>query len=250
MNLKEYLESIELTQYIESFEKNDVTFDVLKTLSDDDLKELGIESFGHRKTILNNLKSSTQANASNENPLSDKEKWSKQTIVSGLSIGTLLLPWISITSSASVTGFDTASFSLSMFGITTWIGDIAFLISAFMIYASLKNKPLFKIGSIVAIAYSFVAIFYLVPELGSSSSFTASAGDYSATANTKVKVSPEIGLILYTIFSIFTGMFASFNTKTIKIVTIITTIIVILFAGLIFLLGESSPLLPYIYTVI
>ena len=213
MNLKEYLESIELIQYIESFEKNDVTFDVLKTLSDDDLKELGIESFGHRKTILNNLKSSTQANASNENPLFDKEKWSKQTIVSGLSIGTLLLPWISITSTASISGFGSQSYGMNMFGIATWIGDVGLLISIFMIYASLQKKDLFRISSTFSAVYSLIAIVYLVPELGMSSSFSASAGGYSASASFKGETVPSFGLYLYFLCSVF-ALFIDINQSS------------------------------------
>ena len=55
MNIRDYLEKKDLQQYIELFEKNDVTFDVLKILTDEDLKELGIESLGHRKKLLGDI---------------------------------------------------------------------------------------------------------------------------------------------------------------------------------------------------
>jgi Mg2+ and Co2+ transporter CorA len=130
--------------------------------------------------------------------------WNNQTIISALSIGTLLFPWISITSTASISGLGNSSMSMNMFGITTWIGDIGLVISIFMIFASLKNKDLFKVGSTVAFVYSLAAIFYLVPELGMSSSFTTNIGDFSSTARLNAEVEPSVGLYIYTILSFIT----------------------------------------------
>lgn len=44
-----------LPQYIGLFQENDITMRVLSLLDSDDLIELGISSFGHRKLILKNL---------------------------------------------------------------------------------------------------------------------------------------------------------------------------------------------------
>ena len=42
-----------LGQYAESFRANDVDLDLLRTLTSDDLKEIGVASVGHRRKILN-----------------------------------------------------------------------------------------------------------------------------------------------------------------------------------------------------
>ena len=41
-----------LERYLEAFRANDVDADVLRTLTADDLKELGVASLGHRKKLL------------------------------------------------------------------------------------------------------------------------------------------------------------------------------------------------------
>ena len=52
LNVAEWLESLELGQYAESFRQNAIDRDVLHMLSEDDLSKLGVELVGHRKRLL------------------------------------------------------------------------------------------------------------------------------------------------------------------------------------------------------
>lgn len=50
-DVRQWLEALELGKYADAFAENDIDFDVLTELADDDLKELGL-SLGHRKKLL------------------------------------------------------------------------------------------------------------------------------------------------------------------------------------------------------
>ena len=52
MDIHDWLEKLGLTQYAEAFVANHVCVDVLKELTGDDLRELGVASVGHRKRLL------------------------------------------------------------------------------------------------------------------------------------------------------------------------------------------------------
>jgi hypothetical protein len=52
MEIKAWLQNIGLEQYADRFQENNIDVSVLPTLTDEDLKELGIESLGHRKAII------------------------------------------------------------------------------------------------------------------------------------------------------------------------------------------------------
>jgi len=52
VDVRAWLESHHLGQYAEMFTSNDIDADVLRTLTADDLKELGVASLGHRKRLL------------------------------------------------------------------------------------------------------------------------------------------------------------------------------------------------------
>ena len=52
MDIAAWLRELDLEAYEPAFRANDVDLDILKTLSADDLKELGISSLGHRKKLL------------------------------------------------------------------------------------------------------------------------------------------------------------------------------------------------------
>ncbi len=52
MDVRTWLEHHGLGQYAEGFASNDVDTEVLRTLTADDLKELGVASLGHRKKLL------------------------------------------------------------------------------------------------------------------------------------------------------------------------------------------------------
>ncbi len=52
MDVRAWLEDHDLGQYSEVFASNDIDAEVLRTLTADDLKELGVASLGHRKKLL------------------------------------------------------------------------------------------------------------------------------------------------------------------------------------------------------
>src|SRR5450631_830178 len=47
-----WLEKLGLGQYASRFAENDITFAILSELTDQDLKELGVSSLGHRRQLL------------------------------------------------------------------------------------------------------------------------------------------------------------------------------------------------------
>ena len=52
MDLGEWLKGLGLDRYSAVFAENDIDFDLLGQLTDDDLKDLGVTSFGNRKRLL------------------------------------------------------------------------------------------------------------------------------------------------------------------------------------------------------
>lgn len=58
MDIRSWLRSLELEQYADAFEANDLTFEDLEELTQDELKgDLGVSSLGHRKKILKAIES-------------------------------------------------------------------------------------------------------------------------------------------------------------------------------------------------
>lgn len=49
---KDFMEYIKLPEYIDNFETNEVTIEMLPEMTNDDLKDIGITKLGHRKIIL------------------------------------------------------------------------------------------------------------------------------------------------------------------------------------------------------
>src|SRR5271165_7210722 len=52
MSIEEWLRNQGFGQYAQAFAANDIDFDVLVTLTDADLRELGVNSLGQRKRLL------------------------------------------------------------------------------------------------------------------------------------------------------------------------------------------------------
>ena len=50
--IADWLEKLGLGQYAHGFAENDINFTILADLSDQDLKELGVSSLGHRRQLL------------------------------------------------------------------------------------------------------------------------------------------------------------------------------------------------------
>jgi SAM domain (Sterile alpha motif) len=55
LNIDGWLRGIGLAQYAEMFRANDIDIELLGRLTNDDLKELGVASFGHRKKLLEGI---------------------------------------------------------------------------------------------------------------------------------------------------------------------------------------------------
>jgi class 3 adenylate cyclase len=53
MDIAEWLRGLGLEQYTQVFRDNDIDCEILRGITADDLKELGISSFGHRRKLLN-----------------------------------------------------------------------------------------------------------------------------------------------------------------------------------------------------
>ena len=52
MDIDGWLRGINLDQYAEMFRANDIDIELLGRLTNDDLKDIGVASFGHRKKLL------------------------------------------------------------------------------------------------------------------------------------------------------------------------------------------------------
>ena len=52
MDIADWLRSLGLERYEATFRENDVTAELLPRLTSDDLKDLGITSVGHRRSLL------------------------------------------------------------------------------------------------------------------------------------------------------------------------------------------------------
>ena len=52
MDIDGWLRRIGLTQYAEMFRANDIDGELLHRMTNDDLKDIGVVSFGHRKKLL------------------------------------------------------------------------------------------------------------------------------------------------------------------------------------------------------
>ena len=50
--IADWLQKLGLGQYAQPFAENDITFSILSDLTDQDLKELGVASLGHRRVLL------------------------------------------------------------------------------------------------------------------------------------------------------------------------------------------------------
>ena len=56
-NIRQWLDSLNLAQYAEAFEENDIDREILRELTERDLEKLGVGSLGHRKKLLKAISS-------------------------------------------------------------------------------------------------------------------------------------------------------------------------------------------------
>ena len=52
LHIADWLEKLGLGQYAQPFAENDINFSILSDLTDQDLKEIGVSSLGHRRQLL------------------------------------------------------------------------------------------------------------------------------------------------------------------------------------------------------
>jgi hypothetical protein len=50
--IADWLQKLGLGQYAQRFAENDITFNILSDLSDQDLEKIGVASLGHRRQLL------------------------------------------------------------------------------------------------------------------------------------------------------------------------------------------------------
>jgi class 3 adenylate cyclase len=73
-DVTEWLEKLDLGQYTSNFTNNDIDTHLLAQLTDADLKELGISSLGHRKTILSAIKTLNQNETEPTTPVASRSE--------------------------------------------------------------------------------------------------------------------------------------------------------------------------------
>ena len=56
MDIAGWLRGLELEQYERAFRENDIDADVLRSLTAEDLREIGVTSVGHRRRLLDAIK--------------------------------------------------------------------------------------------------------------------------------------------------------------------------------------------------
>ena len=70
-NMKKWLEQQNLGQYADAFERNQIDLSILRELSDQDLKELGVNALGHRKLLLKAIGALRDQDSPETAPVSD-----------------------------------------------------------------------------------------------------------------------------------------------------------------------------------
>jgi SAM domain (Sterile alpha motif) len=64
--ISDWLEKLGMSEYAQRFAENDINFSILSDLTDQDLKEIGVSSLGHRRQLLRAIgefKNTSAANA-------------------------------------------------------------------------------------------------------------------------------------------------------------------------------------------
>ena len=56
-SIRDWLERLDLGEYAEAFEENHLDLNLIVDLSDEDLRDLGVASMGHRKKLIRAIRS-------------------------------------------------------------------------------------------------------------------------------------------------------------------------------------------------
>src|SRR6516225_5249795 len=76
MHIGEWLRGLGLEQYGPAFRDNDIDGEVLRRLTSEDLRELGVTSIGHRRRLLDAIAAlGSEAPASPETPVRAEAEW-------------------------------------------------------------------------------------------------------------------------------------------------------------------------------
>ena len=67
----DWLQKLGLGKYAQSFAENDISFSILPDLTDQDLKELGVASLGHRRQLLRAIADLTDSEPPSSKPTAD-----------------------------------------------------------------------------------------------------------------------------------------------------------------------------------
>ena len=67
--IADWLEKLGMSEYAQRFAENDIDFAILGDLTDQDLKELGVSSLGHRRKLLRRLPNSKASRKVRRAPL-------------------------------------------------------------------------------------------------------------------------------------------------------------------------------------
>jgi class 3 adenylate cyclase len=70
-HVADWLQKLGLGKYAQSFAENDINFSVLPDLTDQDLKELGVASLGHRRQLLRAIADLTDSEPPSSKPTTD-----------------------------------------------------------------------------------------------------------------------------------------------------------------------------------
>src|SRR5262245_11984714 len=67
--IAEWLKKLGLEQYAQCFAENDINFAILPDLTDQDLKEIGVSSLGHRRQLLRAIATLGRAGIEQSSPI-------------------------------------------------------------------------------------------------------------------------------------------------------------------------------------
>src|ERR1700722_17891193 len=79
MDVVDWLRTLGLERYEAAFRENDVDAELLPTLTADDLKEIGITSFGHRRRLLEAIAALPPEGTSADDPIQSSSRSPRPT---------------------------------------------------------------------------------------------------------------------------------------------------------------------------
>jgi hypothetical protein len=93
MDIKEWLEEIGMVEHWEKFEANKIDEEILKEMTEDDLKDIGIDALGDRKTLMSAIEDINEEESRRKRRVErgiQEKKWSLKNIFIWKMIGLFL----------------------------------------------------------------------------------------------------------------------------------------------------------------